>query len=190
MLPQSRSQINTKFLLYTRKNPFTPQLLETNIRSLSRSNFRREKPTKVLIHGYLYNHVMGRYQQDAFHRLITAFLMAGDYNVILCDWGDGATTWYFQASANSRTVGVEIALLLEFLSREARIPAKNFHLLGHSLGAHIAGYAGQRFKGLGRITGLDPAKPYFEATHRDVRLDPSDGNASWLFMRCLRLVPR
>lgn len=118
---------------------------------------------------------MGKYQQESFHRLITAFLMAGDYNVILCDWGDGATTWYFQASANSRTVGVEIALLLEFLSREARISPKDFHLLGHSLGAHIAGYTGQRFKGLGRITGLDPAKPYFEATHKDVRLDPGDG---------------
>ncbi|KAG5669066.1 hypothetical protein PVAND_016966 [Polypedilum vanderplanki] len=45
--------------------------------------------------------------------------------------------------------------------------------------AHLSGYTGyflQRDFGkkLGRITGLDPAKPYFEFTHPIVRLDPSD----------------
>lgn len=48
------------------------------------------------------------------------------------------------------------------------------HLIGHSLGAHTAGYAGERVPGLGRITGLDPAEPYFQGTPSIVRLDPSD----------------
>ena len=48
------------------------------------------------------------------------------------------------------------------------------HVIGHSLGAHIAGYAGEGVRNLGRITALDPAKPYFEATHPSVRLDPTD----------------
>lgn len=117
---------------------------------------------------------MGKYQQDAFHRLIDAFLTAGDYNVILCDWGDGATTWYFQASANSRTVGREIALLLTSLRRHMKIRMEDFHLIGHSLGAHIAGLTGASLHNLGRITALDPAKPYFEATHPSIRLDPMD----------------
>lgn len=30
---------------------------------------------------------------------------------------------------------------------------ENVHIIGHSLGAHIAGYAGKRLKNLGRITG-------------------------------------
>lgn len=29
----------------------------------------------------------------------------------------------------------------------------DMHLVGHSLGAHIAGYAGHQVKGIGRITG-------------------------------------
>lgn len=48
------------------------------------------------------------------------------------------------------------------------------HMIGHSLGAHTAGYAGERITGLGRITGLDPAEPYFQGMPPFVRLDPTD----------------
>jgi len=51
---------------------------------------------------------------------------------------------------------------------------KHVHLIGHSLGAHTAGYAGERIEGLGRITGLDPAEPYFQGMPSHSRLDPSD----------------
>ena len=51
---------------------------------------------------------------------------------------------------------------------------KTFHIIGHSLGSHVAGYAGERLKGLGRITGLDPAGPYYEWMPPEVRLDPTD----------------
>lgn len=37
-----------------------------------------------------------------------------------------------------------------------------------------AGYAGERVAGLGRITGLDPAEPFFQFMPPSVRLDPSD----------------
>lgn len=67
---------------------------------------------------------------------------------------------------------------LEYLRSEANLEFHNVHILGHSLGAHIAGYAGASSSGkIGRITGLDPARPAFEAPvfkgQKD-RLDPSD----------------
>lgn len=38
----------------------------------------------------------------------------------------------------------------------------------------VAGYAGEHVPGLGRITGLDPAEPFFQFMPPNVRLDPSD----------------
>ena len=51
----------------------------------------------------------------------------------------------------------------------------------HSLGAHGAGYAGlilrTRYNAtLGRITGLDPAGPYYTNMPISVRLDPTDAD--------------
>ena len=48
------------------------------------------------------------------------------------------------------------------------------HCIGHSLGSHTCGYAGEQVKGLGRITGLDPAEPYFQYLPTNVRLDETD----------------
>lgn len=52
-------------------------------------------------------------------------------------------------------------------------------MIGHSLGAHLSGYAGLTLQtdfGLkvGRITGLDPAEPHFAHTDPIVRLDTTD----------------
>jgi hypothetical protein len=58
---------------------------------------------------------------------------------------------------NFQKVGAEIAKLVNTMISNAGAKASDFHCIGHSLGAHICGYAGSRISGLGRITGLDPA---------------------------------
>lgn len=52
-----------------------------------------------------------------------------------------------------------------------KIPLNNFHVIGHSLGAHVAGFAAQRLKSKLRkplpwVTGLDPARPLYEAPEK------------------------
>lgn len=56
---------------------------------------------------------------------------------------------------------------------------KNIHIVGHSLGAHMAGFCGKTFqeltgKKIGHITGLDPAGPCFFQEKTDLKLKESD----------------
>ncbi|CAG0892720.1 unnamed protein product [Darwinula stevensoni] len=102
-----------------------------------------------------------------------------DQNVVVLSWFGGSGPPYNQALANIRLVGVMGAHFLAFLAREAGTRIEEMHVVGLSLGAHLASYIGSALKDmgqgkLGRITGLDPAGPLFEFTHPLVRLDPED----------------
>ncbi|GIY38430.1 inactive pancreatic lipase-related protein 1 [Caerostris darwini] len=101
-------------------------------------------------------------------------LKLGDYNVFIVDWTEYNGFPYEQAVANTRVIGAIVAKMIKFLIKEAGISPESVHLIGHSLGAHTAGYAGERIPNLGRITGLDPAGPYFQSVGPEVRLDPTD----------------
>ena len=60
---------------------------------------------------------------------------------------------YSQAAANTRVVGAMMAELMKALQSNAQASYATMHLIGHSLGAHIAGYAGEIISGIGRISG-------------------------------------
>ncbi|KFO90887.1 Endothelial lipase, partial [Buceros rhinoceros silvestris] len=95
-----------------------------------------------------------------------------DANVVVVDWLSLAHQLYTDAVNNTRVVGQSIARLLDWLQLE------NVHLIGYSLGAHVAGFAGNHVHGtIGRITGsLDPAGPMFEGVDPSKRLSPDDAN--------------
>ncbi|KAK3592298.1 hypothetical protein CHS0354_030440 [Potamilus streckersoni] len=169
-LPEPPSVIRTKFLLYTRSNQIEAQILMAdNTERLHSSNFIAARPTRFIIHGFL-QHGQVKWIKD----MTDEFLKKEDCNVIAVDWGDGAWLPYTRAVANTRIVGAEIALLINFLVQGEETLFQRIHLIGHSLGAHVAGYVGERIHGLGRITGLDPAAPNFIDTDPLVRLDRTD----------------
>lgn len=174
LLPESPESIKLTFALYTRQNFDTAQsIVYNNKAGVKSSNFKSNRQTKVIIHGF-----MTKIAAPWFGMIKKALLDHGDYNVIQLDWTNGNKFPYTQATANTRVVGALLAQLIRWLETEFGAKRETFHLIGHSLGAHIAGYAGERLQDgsrkLDRITGLDPAGPYFENTHPEVRLDPTD----------------
>lgn len=170
--PSNRSEINTQFILYTESSPTVGQtLVASDPQSIFNSDFDPNRPTKFIIHGFIDSSRMkwvSEMRDELLHR--------GNLNVIVVDWSGGSKLLfkYHQAAVNTRLVGLEIAFLIRNLMLGHGLRAEDVHLIGHSLGAHTAGYAAERIPGVGRITGLDPAYPYFQEMSPKVRLDPTD----------------
>ncbi|XP_063819890.1 pancreatic triacylglycerol lipase-like [Pseudophryne corroboree] len=169
-LPWSPEAINTRFLLYTRNNQDSFQVISvTTPSTISSSNFRTTRKTRFIIHGFTASG-----ENTWLSNICRKLFQIEDSNCISVDWSGGSRTGYIQASNNIRVVGAEVAYFVDILSKNFGYSPANVHLIGHSLGAHTAGEAGKRMKGIARITGLDPAEPYFQNTAAEVRLDLSD----------------
>lgn len=77
--------------------------------------------------------------------------------MITVDWSRGTRgIRYDKSTANTRVVGATVGKMVEALMKNAGVSLGNVHLIGHSLGAQIMGYAGKELRHLGkvgRITG-------------------------------------
>ncbi|XP_015592390.1 pancreatic triacylglycerol lipase isoform X2 [Cephus cinctus] len=175
--PEHPNVINTRFLLYTRTGKEMPEVIEygDSFRSIIGSKFDFEKQLKVIVHGY-----KGSGNDEGAIFGARSFLALEDANVIILDWTRGAGTTYQAAVANTELVGRQLALILLDVIKLGVNPV-NIHIIGFSLGAHVAGCASEVLKKrnllLGRITGLDPASPFFKnhlVRDRSRKLDVSD----------------
>ncbi|XP_030060611.1 inactive pancreatic lipase-related protein 1 [Microcaecilia unicolor] len=171
-LPWSPEKINTRFFLFTRDTMAKYQEITAKDPStITASSFRQDKAIHMIIHG-LTDRAEGNWVTDMCQKMLSV----EDVNCIGVDWRNGCSNIleYVQAANNFRVVGVEVARIIRVFKENFEVPLSNVHLIGHSLGAHVAGEAGKRMPGLARITALDPAGPYFEDTPPEVRLDISD----------------
>ncbi|XP_041477515.1 pancreatic lipase-related protein 2-like [Lytechinus variegatus] len=172
-------EINTRFFLFTRLNRHKAQEITwKDLRTIEDSNFNRTMPIKFVIHGWIENT-----RKSSFIKMKNTLLDQADMNVILVDWRGGSLDIYETSVQNTRVVGREISILARKLNKVFGAPFSNMHAIGHSLGAHTAGYAGsdlmrfgRKSDRLGRITGMDPAGPYFRGpqVNQDCRLDKTD----------------
>ena len=73
------------------------------------------------------------------------------------NWKHGAHFPYQRADGNTRLVGAQISHLLKVLNTTAGMKYSDVYIIGFSLGAQIAGYAGRNVRRNGhivdRITG-------------------------------------
>ncbi|XP_035206600.1 uncharacterized protein LOC118181539 [Stegodyphus dumicola] len=174
--PHSRENINTEFSLFSSTNKdISEKINNTHFFCWSEQHkgFPRAIETYFILRDYL-----GRNSEWQL-RLKDAILKTRACNVFVVDWSDDKEQHYEQAVANIRVVGAEVGLLIERLVYVLKFDPGQVHIIGHGLGAHAAGYAGKWFQNrqnklIGRITGLDPAGPYFNGVHKVVRLDKGD----------------
>ncbi|GJQ76039.1 hypothetical protein Trydic_g18090 [Trypoxylus dichotomus] len=178
-LPDNPQNLDTKFYLFRRDLKFSqPDILlyNDNGLSLTTSKFNSSQPVKVLIHGF-----MGAWNNVNTLNASHLYLKIYDYNIISMDWSTAAKgPQYAQAAANTQVVGRQLGLLLQQMVKYGLNP-DDIHLIGFSLGAHVAACASEVLKNnnilIGRITGLDAASPLFRNSHlreKSSKLDKTD----------------
>ncbi|XP_064614117.1 pancreatic lipase-related protein 2-like [Liolophura sinensis] len=174
--PEQTCAAHTEFLLFTRENPKVPQNLtadetHTQEQRITESSFKGSRDTKFIIHGYT-----DKGDEGWAVRMAEKMIDFYDVNVICVNWQQSADNlFYGQAASNTRGVGETIASLVRDMVIVTDAEYTSFHLIGHSLGSHVAGFAGASLGGkIGRITGLDPAGPCFRFSGPERRLSEDD----------------
>lgn len=88
--------------------------------------------------------------------------LAGQVNVVVLDWRKGSIDMYPRSAASTRTAGKALAQFILALRNIHPINLDHVHLIGHSLGAHLSGFAGKHMNRhnatIGKITGT-PTPP-------------------------------
>jgi len=175
--PNEPENIITDSILYTRKISNKTLSVYPNITSEWKKYINPKHNFTIIIHGY-----KDRGQAPWLAKIARGILKRQEQNVILVDWSKGSfyvgTRFfidYAQAVGNSRACSAVLTRFLWYLKDHCGAKLNQFHLIGHSLGAHIAGYIGKAFHGKLRwITGLDPANPLFTGMPNEVRMAPND----------------
>ncbi|KAM0726284.1 Lipase member H [Formica fusca] len=97
-------------------------------------------------------------------------------NVVLLDWSKYSKGIYWRSFQNGEKVGSLFAQSIRLLINSG-LDISKIYIVAHSLGAHIAGFAGKcNDFVIPRITGLDPANPLFYLS--GCYLTPTD--AAWI----------
>jgi pancreatic triacylglycerol lipase len=106
-----------------------------------------------------------------------SYMAVGDFNFIAMDWTAGSNILnYITARNRVPEAGVALARFLDFLNSAGGMNFNTLSVIGHSLGAHVAGMCGKSVLNgrIQTIVGLDPADPLFSINTPNERLDVND----------------
>ncbi|KAF5302397.1 hypothetical protein FQA39_LY10436 [Lamprigera yunnana] len=144
---------DVKFYIFTSKNKNDPERIE-NFNLSNTQFFNSSLDIKILIHGYGQS-----YRNERINRMKDVYLNRSAVNIIMVDWEFLSRAFCYPIVVDYMGfVGQLTGYLL------AKLPLEKVHIIGFSLGAHVAGVGAQmQNSSLLRITGLDPAgSPLFK----------------------------
>lgn len=140
--------------------------------TIKECKFNSETQTFIVIHGWT---VTGMFESWVPKLVSALYERVPSANVIVVDWLTRANQHYSTSAAYTKLVGRDVAKFVSWLQKELQLPWDRLHLLGYSLGAHVAGIAGDLTDHkISRITGLDPAGPTFENADNQFILSRDD----------------
>lgn len=166
--------VNVSFYLYTRETQKRPVKLDTSDpKSILSAKFAKDRPLVILAHGFT-----GDRDFSPNKQIRPAYFKKDEFNIVSLDYRELVLDpCYATAVANLQTVANCTAQLINFLLDENLFTLDSIHVIGFSLGAHTAGMIANFMsedRKLKRITGLDPAKPFFIFVDNEDRLDRTD----------------
>ncbi|XP_039284907.1 uncharacterized protein LOC111048735 isoform X2 [Nilaparvata lugens] len=148
------------FFLFTRanSNEGQPVVLDSQGENISQSHYNSSRPSKILIHGY-----NGHKYLDLLMNIKTEYLLEGDYNIWTVDWQSlSRRPCYPLAALNTQHAGKCLANFIRHLltqqdsSSSASSSADQIHLIGFSLGAHVAAYTANHLRPMKVARITDP----------------------------------
>ncbi|XP_046475615.1 phospholipase A1 member A-like isoform X1 [Neodiprion pinetum] len=159
----------TKVRLYTGEDVDTYTEVESTEALSLFDQMDVSKPTVVYTHG-----LYGTPSWQSTKAIIDAYLQRGEHNVLYMNWANIAVSAYVYAARSVPGVGYTLATILnEWVA--AGLNSSSLHLVGHSMGAEISGYAGRYANfTVPRIVGLDPAGPLFYTILDHINTDDAD----------------
>ncbi|CAL1292336.1 unnamed protein product [Larinioides sclopetarius] len=171
-----KKKVESKFLCFSRKNDHEPCYVTNRNFTAWNSNccdFDPTVKTVFIIPGF----------KDSYapwtRILKDALILREVCNVFIVEYGQPLET-YSEALESIPKVGKQVAVFIRKLMKLKGLDLQHVHIIGHSIGAHSAGFAGKETKKkkrfVGRITGLDPAGPGFYDATPDQRLDVTDAS--------------
>ncbi|XP_011883462.1 PREDICTED: phospholipase A1-like [Vollenhovia emeryi] len=115
-------------------------------------------------------------------------LIENNYTIFVLDWSQASCyndpaiinlLKYPFAEENTRKVGELLASFIKSLMKVCKVKLNDITLVGHSLGAHISGFAAKNLNNTGYgkpplLIGIDPAKPLFQHKPCEYRFCNSD----------------
>ncbi|KAF2897937.1 hypothetical protein ILUMI_08233 [Ignelater luminosus] len=161
---------DVSFTLATRKFPRPVPLNGNNLRNV------KNKKTLINIAGWA-QPTTG--PQSYFPNITKEYLKKEDYNVILVHADKLMRMLEIESIKYVELIAQTVAEMLILLCTETRLYCHNMHIIGHGLGAHIAGLVGlyiyrKKNVKIDRVTGLEPSRLGFEFAPPDKRLDKMD----------------
>ncbi|KAI4462438.1 lipase [Holotrichia oblita] len=144
-----------KLYLYTNENTQGEEVLSIeNLDDLINSNYYNHSLKNIFImHGWI-----GTILNDVNIETKAAIFESGKpANIFVVDWSIPAGQFYPFAVWSIPSVGQIIANYIDKMINHFGIDGSDFILVGHSIGAHLAGVVGSNLNGtIGQIVGLDP----------------------------------